>query len=202
MPDGDAGARATLRLMTDTVLTYDCKNQESGNCKWHESTVPQIAAKVVAGATSYKDAMQRIYGYVNSLITYRQDPPDQEFIKSPCRLLREKAAVGSAYDDCDGYSVMIAAMLRAAGIRSGYMAVSNLKLSKHADPSLDHVFAIGYDKDNESWVPLDPVAPTKDWTGHKFMTHLIPSFAPLAWVASFFYRAFPARPEYSKELQV
>jgi Transglutaminase-like superfamily len=185
IPDGDPGADFTLREMSSATRRYPLV------CRpWVES----LTAATIAGSANDEQAMAKIYTAVNGMIQYRPDPPDLELVKSPCRIKKELDTYGKAYEDCDGISVMIAAMLQMAGIPAGFMAVSNGKASENAP--LDHVYACGYDRQNNAWTPLDPVAPGKNWSGHRFMFYAIPRHNFLDTVITFFMDIFatPAKP--------
>lgn len=160
IPDGDPGSFFTMQGMRNIVNDYPCKNLIKG-----------IVQKVTANAGSDQEKIGAIFRWACAVVQYEKDPPDVELIKSPCRILREAANNGRATGDCDDSAVMIAACLKAAGIRCQFMAVSNEKLSQNfQNPPLDHVFTVAWDNQAKKWISVDPVAPGVSWVGHKFMT--------------------------------
>lgn len=161
IPDGALGARWTMSGMANMVNGHPCKDLLKG-----------ITDKLCASATTDQQRIDMIFRWASAIIQYEKDPPNEELVKSPCRILREAADKGRATGDCDDSAVLIAACLKVAGIPCQFMAVSNEKLSLvRRDPPLDHVFTVAFDRDRQRWVAADPVAPGVSWVGHKYMTH-------------------------------
>ena len=193
IPDNEvpnSGAYITMRLMSSAIKTYPL------SCK---GKVAEYARLATANALTDEDRAKQLYALSVRLISYKLDPPEKEFIKSPCRILNEVAAAGQATDDCDGYAVMICSLAQAIGMRTGLMAVSNAKLGSGMFPVLDHVFAMVWDREHKQWIPIDPVAPGKNWSGHNWMFHHVSQRNFLDDIVSFIYDIFspPAvsRPE-------
>lgn len=163
IPDGDAGARYTLQGMKNVVYNYSCKE-----------TVKKICEKITADAKTEGERIQAILRWAVSIMRYEKDPPEEELVKSPCRVLREAAQLGRATGDCDDYAVLLASCYRQLGIPCSFMAVSNQKMTLQSrDVPLDHVFTCAFDREKKQWVPTDPVAPGVNWNGHRFMTEVV-----------------------------
>lgn len=171
IPEGDAGARFTLYAMKDLVWSYDCKDVHLA-----------VIRRVTDGCKTDRCRIDAVYNWCNSILQYQLDPEDTELVKSPCRIFREVREGGKAYGDCDDISVLLCASFQLLGMPVGFQAVSNGKATT-ASP-LDHVMCIVFDRDRKEWISVDPVAPGKQWDGHKQMIELVPDAPPLYWLWS------------------
>jgi hypothetical protein len=171
IPEGDMGARFTLSAMKDLVWSYECTQ-----------THKAIIDRITADCQTDRCRIDKVYQWVTRMIKYTPDPPDEELIKSPCRIFNEVEAHGIATGDCDDQAILLATSFYLLGMQVGFEAVSNLLMAPGKAVPLDHVFAIVYDRDKQEWVGVDPVAPGKDWEGHKQMIELIGMAPPHYWI--------------------
>ncbi|MBN2814850.1 MAG: transglutaminase domain-containing protein [Bacteroidales bacterium] len=98
-------------------------------------------------ATGTEDYIRKLYNLVKQNVTYKLDPPEAQFVKSPAQVWRDK------FSDCKSYSLFIATTLHNAGIPFKYRFVS---FSKSRVPT--HVYVI-VPKQGSGYITLDAVMP-------------------------------------------
>lgn len=98
-------------------------------------------------ATGTEDYIRKLYNLVKQNVTYKLDPPEAQFVKSPAQVWRDK------FSDCKSYSLFIATTLHNAGIPFKYRFVS---FSKSRVPT--HVYVI-VPKQGGGYITLDAVMP-------------------------------------------
>lgn len=93
------------------------------------------------------DITDQLYHFVQNNITYKEDPPGVQWIKSPAQLWSDKIG------DCKSFSIFIGSVLKNLGIRFVYRFVS---FTRTGDVS--HVYIVAYDNDGNEII-LDAVPP-------------------------------------------
>ena len=136
------------------------------------TSVPDVLDEMVRLANQYKsepivrDATQHVtsdvdisdrravatsvWRWIRENIRYVRDPTNTELLQSPDRILSPPR-----YADCDGMSMLAAAMLSSVHISTGFRAIAQAEAGAY-----DHVYAIYEPKpDAQSWHALDATAP-------------------------------------------
>ena len=138
LPDGDLGTRATLTTM-----------QRLAEAGARDPDVRATAIEIItaAGARGHDPALQAgaLHEFVRDRVLFVGDVAGVETVQSPRVTLRVMAG------DCDDRATLLAAMLRAIGIRSRFRVIA-------ADPrrrrSFSHVFVIATVSGRD--IALDP----------------------------------------------
>jgi transglutaminase-like putative cysteine protease len=107
IPNGEAGAVATLRRMRQ--LVRDAVRDANQHIR-------ETALKIVDSA-GYVDQVRRLQSFVQDNIRYIHDPPDVELIQTPQYTLQQRAG------DCDDQATLLAALLMALGHPVQFVAV-------------------------------------------------------------------------------
>lgn len=107
IPEGDAGAVATLERMRDLVqqALRDPVQQ-----------IRELAMRVV-GHADYKDQARALQAWVQTNIRYIRDPPDFELVQTPGKTLEYRAG------DCDDQATLLAALLHSVGHPARFAAL-------------------------------------------------------------------------------
>jgi transglutaminase-like putative cysteine protease len=137
IPAGDAGIKATLRIMRDIVRG------------WRSTPLVRNTARSITGETAGKQFRREaatLQRWVQNNIKYQQDVADVETVQTPDLTLRDRAG------DCDDQSVLIASLLQAIGHPVRFVAVAF-----EPGGEFSHVFAEtrigGY------WLPVETTEP-------------------------------------------
>lgn len=107
IPDGEAGAVATLRRMRQ--LVRDAVRDPS-------QQIRETALKIV-GSAGFVDQVRQLQSFVQDNIRYIADPPDVELVQTPQYTLQQRAG------DCDDQATLLAALLTALGHPAQFIAV-------------------------------------------------------------------------------
>lgn len=144
LPDGRAGAIATLKYMRDFV---------------HQSIVNPdqiIRAKAVSligdlPPRKYLDEIKRLHAFVRDEIRYVRDPEGTELVQSPEKTLQ----VGMG--DCDDKATLLGALLKSVGAPARFMAVG------FSGSGLSHVMVQAKTRntgdDRADWLNLETIIP-------------------------------------------
>jgi len=136
---GDDGVLQTLAEMEELAL--------------RDSRDPEIREQVqrLKGNTP-AETVQNIYDFVHTTWKYKSDPEREEHLTAPIHLLRNcNRMLGCRHIDCDDFSMLLAAMLIAAGFDEVLFRVLAWRL-----PQFTHVYVI-VRLPNVGFVPLDAV---------------------------------------------
>jgi transglutaminase-like putative cysteine protease len=107
IPDGPAGAKATMQSMRDLVVAA---------VRDPAQKIRETALSII-GNTGYVDQVRRLQHWVQTNIAYVHDPVTVELVQTPQYTLQQKAG------DCDDQSVLLASMLDATGHPARFIAV-------------------------------------------------------------------------------
>lgn len=138
LPDGDAGTRATLRVMASLVRQYR-----------RSLPIRQLALQIVGSVSGHKNfagEAAALCRWVQQNIRYTRDVNDVETIQTPLKTL------DFGQGDCDDQSTLLASLLEAVGFQTRFLAIKTNALGPFV-----HVVAearIGRD-----WVPLETTEP-------------------------------------------
>lgn len=86
-----------------------------------------------------------VWTWIRENVRYVRDPEDTELLQSPDLILKKPR-----YADCDGMSVLAAAMLSSVNIDSGFRAVALQETGAY-----DHVYAVYDPGSGDEWHALD-----------------------------------------------
>lgn len=107
IPNGVAGAKATMQAMRDLVIAA-VRDPKQGI---------REQALAIIGNTGFVDQVRRLQAWVQTNIAYVQDPVSVELVQTPQYTLQQRAG------DCDDQSVLLASMLDATGHPARFYAV-------------------------------------------------------------------------------
>ena len=149
IPSGEAGTRATLKIMKDLVLSpWGHRNPE----------VVWLARQIVEGTSpgptkDYRAMAAAILDFMKKNVDYRLDPSGLEYVPTPWYTL-----LVSGREDCDGHSAATAALALALGMQAGFRTV---KGDKSRPDQWSHVYAvIGVpNKGDTEWLTADSTQP-------------------------------------------
>jgi transglutaminase-like putative cysteine protease len=119
IPGGEAGAKATMGHMRDLVVAA-VRDPAQG--------VREMALRIIAGNSGYVDQARRLQQWVQTNITYVNDPVSVELVQTPQYTMQHRAG------DCDDQAVLLAAYLDSTGHPVRFVAVGDNGL-----PPLSHV---------------------------------------------------------------
>ena len=155
IPDGPAGTRVTLDLMSRMVKRY-------------KRSVPlrQLALNLIRGIEGRKDfpaQVARIRNYVADNIQYVKDVNGVETVQTPDRTLDNKAG------DCDDQSVLVASLLETIGHPTRFVAIRMKPLGPFV-----HVFT--QTRIGRQWVTVEtteewPIGYTPPFAGKPMIRH-------------------------------
>ena len=94
---------------------------------------------------SVRDICSSIFWYVYNNVRYQEDPGNNQFVKTPARLIAD--GVG----DCKSMAIMAASCLQCMGIPAVFRFVSFNK-----KPIYTHVYVVAYDE-HDMPIIIDPV---------------------------------------------
>lgn len=145
IPSGEAGTRATLKIMKQLVLSpWGHRNPE---VVW---LARQIVEEVSPGPQKdYRAMAGAILDFMKQNVDYRLDPSGLEYVPTPWYTL-----LVTGREDCDGHATAAAALAMALGLKAGFRTV-------RGDPSRpdqwSHVYAvIGIPKKGKTeWLTVD-----------------------------------------------
>ncbi len=112
--------------------------------------VRNLAVRITRRITDMKRPQpiaEAVHRWVRDNIRYVLDPDGVELLQSPDRVIR------AGYADCDGMSVLAAALLSAVGVRSGFEIIAQRHPEKY-----DHVYVV-YRRHDGSVGRLDATRP-------------------------------------------
>lgn len=130
IPHGEAGTRATLKIMKQVVLgPWGHRNPEV------VELARQVVSHVSPGAEKdYRAMVQAIFEFMRTNMNYRLDPAGLEYVPTPWYSL-----LVSGEDDCDGFSVSAVALGMALGLKGGFRTV---KGDGDRPDQWSHVYAV------------------------------------------------------------
>lgn len=108
IPSGDAGTKATLKIMSKIVKTYK-----------RAPAVRELALKLTMGIPNQAFAQEaaELHSWVQRNIRYVKDVRGVETIQTPIQTLRLRAG------DCDDMAIILASLLEAIGHPTRFVAV-------------------------------------------------------------------------------
>lgn len=138
IPDGEAGIKLTLDLMTAYVRAFR-------KFPAIRTFAQQLAAQ--AGSKNWPGQINNIFTWVQSNIVYVQDIRDVETLQTPAQTLTIESG------DCDDMCTLLCAMLESVGFRTRFMAIA-------MEPGqFEHVFVQAQMPNRSKWYSLDPTEP-------------------------------------------
>lgn len=146
LPDGEAGTRATLQLMSALVRQY----KKPGFRTWQSAhdLVRELPPK------NWPAEVQALHEYVRDHIRYTRDTHGLETVQTP------DATLDLGMGDCDDKATLLAAQLGAIGHPSRFVAIGR------RPGSYSHVFV--QTRLANRWVSLDPtMAVPVGWMPHE-----------------------------------
>lgn len=151
IPNGKAGIRETLKLMSKLVAQY----------KSHPR-VRELAMQITAPLQqkNFVGEACALHAFVRDRIRYVKDIAGVETIQTPIQTLRIKCG------DCDDKSTLVASLLESLGHPTRFVAVG------FRDNSLSHVFV--QTKVGGKWVSVECTEPVSfGWTPPNIKNHMI-----------------------------
>lgn len=143
LPGGWAGTDATVELMGQMA---------TGKWGSRSPKIRALAINIVTNAKvpekDYVGEMVAIHNWVRDHIRYTRDVSGQETLSYP-----EEIAFNSQAEDCDGKSMLEAALLGSIGITSRFVTIGVTPFS------YSHVYLQAKPKD--TWISLDPIMKDK-----------------------------------------
>lgn len=137
IPDGRAGIRATLKIMSKIVNRYKTSPY-----------IRELAISIIQDVPQkdWHGQIEAIFRYVRDNINYVHDVRGVETLQSPVKTLELRRG------DCDDQSVLAASLLEAIRHPTRFVAVG------YAPNTLSHVFA--QTKLGAKWITLDCIMET------------------------------------------
>lgn len=123
----------TIKLIVDTVNEYSTSE-----------FVEKLKNKLLKKSSSLNSFLHHLFDYVCNNVEYQLDPPTDERVTTPERLIRD--GIG----DCKKMTTLIASVLKAAGI------TPLLKVISYDGTNYEHIYVIVPDE-NKGYITLDPV---------------------------------------------
>lgn len=188
------GADAFSQIDMNAMVALVRGDEPDGWKKRCAASLQAVVAEI-APSGGARERAKAIYQWVVAHSEYVRDPVDYEKLQQPCAVLHDITSGGPfARLDCDDYAIFLATLMRIAGLRVRFRAVSNGLEGARPVPELDHIFAEVYlgtaAGTPDGWLPADPVAPGKDWTGHRYAIQPIDKEGITAVVSGLFERLF------------
>ncbi len=139
LPEGATGTSVTLNHMVKLA-------REGGK----DALVIQAAHELVAGLPQYDrlGEIRAIHAFVRDGIRYTNDPLGVELLRTPRALLEMKSG------DCDDKSILLAALLRAIGRPSRFVAIA-----LHGSDLYSHVLV--QTPWAKGWLSLETIKPVE-----------------------------------------
>jgi transglutaminase-like putative cysteine protease len=130
IPKGEAGTRATLKIMKQLVLSpWGHRNPE---VVW---LARQIVSDISPGPQKdYRAMAQALLEFMKTNVAYRLDPSGLEYVPTPWYTL-----LVSGHEDCDGHATATAALAMALGMRAGFRTVRG---DRSRPDQWSHVYAV------------------------------------------------------------
>lgn len=138
LPEGDAGTRATLRVMASLVRQYR-----------HSLPIRTLALDIVGGVSGHKNfagEAATLCRWVQSNIRYVRDVNDVETIQTPLKTLDFRQG------DCDDQSTLLSALLQAVGFQTRFLAIKTV-------PGGPFVHVVTQAQIGSDWIPLETTEP-------------------------------------------
>lgn len=127
------------------------------------TTALQITNKISRGDD--REELQAIYDWVKKNVKYVNDPTDVDFFTAPYRLL-DQCTQGACAEDCDGHSMLIAAMCKAIGfevaLRTFQPEGADQANHIYALAALPKLVAPGEERDLNDYVVMDTTVEDTD----------------------------------------
>lgn len=139
IPNGAAGTKATLYLMSSMVRRYK-----------KSAPLRQLALQIirdVPGRKNFRGQIERIQNYVRNNIQYVKDINGVETVQTPDMTVRYRAG------DCDDHSVLVATLLESIGHPTRFIAMKT-----NAFGPFVHVYT--ETKNGARWWPIET---TENW---------------------------------------
>ncbi len=144
IPGGDAGTRATLRLMAELA--------RAGGL---ESRVRNAAADAVLDTTNPIERIEALAAWIQHFTQFLPDPVHAEALVPAAVSVDKIQSRGLFQGDCDDVAVLAAAMGMSIGLRARFAAVAF-----HApEAPFAHVWAELSPAEFDEWVIIDPTRP-------------------------------------------
>ncbi len=120
------------------------------------SKYPQIintAQTITSGCFDEMCKIQKIYDWVQSSVTFQDDPNSYERLIAPDLALKTISQYGQIYEDCDSITALMGSLLTALGIT---VSVTMSKTDNKQD-DYSHVYLRAKINNNGTWyyLPLD-----------------------------------------------
>ncbi len=90
------------------------------------------------------ETVSNIHSWIRNNIRYQEDPPGQQMIPTPARVLHDRQC------DCKGYAILAASLMDGAGISS------KSRFTARKGPIAKHVYQVAQLKNGKE-IPLDPM---------------------------------------------
>lgn len=138
IPEGDAGTRATLKIMSEYAQAA---------VRDPNQAIRRKALQIFSGIPprQYIAEVKALHAFVRDQIRYVKDPVDLELVQTPIATLQ----IGQG--DCDDKATLLAALLTATGHRSQFVAVGFDR------GPFSHVLV--ETKVGGGWMPLETIIP-------------------------------------------
>ena len=138
IPNGAAGTRATLRIMSDLVRRYK-----------RDIQIRELALSLISDLPGHKNwvgQIKRLHAYVRDCIQYVRDVNGVETIATPIKTIEY------GQGDCDDQAVLLASLLESIGHPTRFVAIKQSPMGPFV-----HVYTetkIGMGKGGK-WIPLE-----------------------------------------------
>lgn len=139
-------AMGNISVVDGVAMTSDIMKHILIGYNRHKSQAHALAYELARGTRSTMGLLTKIHSFVRSQIRYQLDPTGWQFIKSPSQ------TVYDGFGDCKSYSILIASLLRALGIRAAFRFIS-----EQSDRVIRHIYVVAFINNRE--VVLDACLP-------------------------------------------
>lgn len=143
LPDGDAGTRATLRIMVSLVRRY----RKSLPIR----TLALEIVERVPGHKNFPGEAAALCLWVRGNIRYVRDVTEVETLQTPLKTLD----IGQG--DCDDQATLLASLLEAVGFRTRFMAIKTASLGPF-------IHVVAQAQIGREWVTLETTEPWEPGT--------------------------------------
>lgn len=140
-PDEDQQVAITIAAMIEAAVadSWDL------DLRWVASVMrpsPPAGAREVA---------RRYTRFVREMVSFRLDPADVEFFRTPAALARDLRRGRPVFGDCDDMAVLLASLLLTQGVEVAFVTIAT---SPHI-PAFRHVFVAAH-VEPDLWASFDP----------------------------------------------
>jgi transglutaminase-like putative cysteine protease len=107
--------------------------------------------------------IKAIFGYVKSAMRYTRDICDVEYVKTPVRHILEYNTYGVTFGDCDDSSLLLSALLGAAGYKTRFVIIRS---AGNPHNTFNHIYTEVLNPATREWLALDATMKDKPfgWT--------------------------------------